>query len=505
MTDPSSADALVVAIDQGTSSTKVLVVDRGGDIVARAAAAVGQHTPQPGWVEQDADEIFQRTVAAVEEAIDGLAERVVAVGVSNQRESAMIWDRETGEPLGPVLGWQDRRTATVAQELHDGGHDARVRAITGLPIDPMFSALKFGWLLDQVDPDRRRARAGEVALGTVDSWLLFRLTGQHRIEVGNASRTQLLSLDTARWDDELLDLFGIPRAALPTIVSSVEPSAPLTGIAGLPADVRIHAVLGDSHAALYGHGVRTPGSVKVTYGTGSSIMGLLPPTGVHGSGLVRTIAWSLGEPVYAFEGNILSTGSTLVWLSGLLGNSVAELVALAEATDDAPGVVFVPAFAGLGAPWWDDQARAVILGIDHGTTPAHLARAAVRSIVHQVDDVLTAADLAIGSRVETILADGGSSANPWIMQLQADVSQRQVAPSPTAELSALGVAHLAGTAAGVWSDDEVRAFAESGKRPLEPHLDASIAHDQRVAWLDAVRLSMSPRHPSTTLLDHLVE
>ncbi|CAN5419331.1 FGGY-family carbohydrate kinase [soil metagenome] len=504
MVDPQHPDALVLSIDQGTSSTKVLLVDRAGQVVARAVRTLGLSSPQPGWIEQDAIEIFECTVAAIAEAIDGLADRIVAIGLSSQRESAVIWDRHTGEPLGPVLGWQDRRTASAARHLESDGHGALVREATGLPIDAMFSALKFAWQLDQVDPDRRRSEAGELALGTVDSWLVFRLTGQHRIEVGNASRTQLLNLEAAMWDDRLLELFRIPRAALPTVVSSVEPSGPITAIAGLPDDVRIHAVLGDSHAALFGHGVRAPGAVKVTYGTGSSIMGLTSPAGVEGSGMVRTIAWSLGEPVSAFEGNILSSGSTLVWLGDLLGLTVDALMVLAENVDDSGGVVMVPAFAGLGAPWWDDRARAVIIGIDQSTTTAHLARAAAESIAHQVDDVLAAADLAMGGRVDTILADGGPSANLWLMQVQADLSQRRVEPSATAELSALGAAYLAGTTVGMWTDDEVRAFASVSKREVEPELDPSLAHDRRVAWLDAVRLAMSPSHPSTTLLDHLV-
>ena len=226
MADPTRPDGLVVSIDQGTSSTKVLVVDCAGEVVSRASREVNQASPHPGWVEQDAVEIFDATVAAVEDAIEGLAPRIVAVGISNQRESAVIWDRSTGLPAGPVLGWQDRRTASAAQRLEYDGLGPRVRALTGLPIDPMFSALKFEWLLDQVDPDRRRCAAGELALGTIDSWLVYRLTGEHRIEVGNASRTQLLDLQTAEWDESLLDLFRIPHTVLPTIVSSIEPSAP---------------------------------------------------------------------------------------------------------------------------------------------------------------------------------------------------------------------------------------------------------------------------------------
>lgn len=504
MADQIAADALVLAIDQGTSSTKVLVIDQSGAVISQASAPLGQSTPRPGWVEQDATQILEATLTAITDALGDLAARVVTIGISNQRESAVIWDRETGEPLAPVLGWQDRRTATAAQERERAGHGALVRDITGLPLDAMFSALKFEWLLDQVDPERELASAGRIALGTVDAWLLFRLTGEHRIEVGNASRTQLVDLDSADWDPRLLDLFRIPAAALPRIVSSVEPSARVTGIPGLRDEARITGVLGDSHAALYGHGVRAPGAVKVTYGTGSSIMGLVPPGGVDGSGMVRTIAWGITEPVHAFEGNILSSGSTLVWLADLLGISVGTLMTLAERAGDSRGVVMVPAFAGLGAPWWDDRARAVLTGMDNGTTSAHLACAAAESIAHQVDDVLAAADLAMGSRVDTILADGGPSSNPWLMQLQADLSQRRVIPSRTAELSALGVGYLAGVQAGIWTDDEVRAFARSGTHVVEPALDPSVAHDRRVRWLEAVRQAMSPSHPSMTLLDELV-
>jgi glycerol kinase len=495
-----SADELIVAIDQGTSSTKVIVVNSVGQIVARASVPVGQTYPRPGWVEQNADEIYSSVLTAVAGATAGLAAQVVAIGISAQRESAVCWDRASGKALGPVIGWQDRRTADVARQLAE--KSAMVRASTGLPIDPMFSALKFGWLLDHVDKDRSRSLAGEIALGTVDSWLLHRLTGEHRIEIGNASRTQLLNLDSGDWDESLLELFHIPRQTLPRIVSSIERSAPVTGLGGISADVRVTAVLGDSHAALYGHGIREPGEVKVTYGTGSSIMGLLSGGNVADPGLVRTIAWSKGTVVHAFEGNILSSGATLIWLAEVLSLSPEQLIALAEQTEDALGVTIVPAFAGLGAPWWDDDARAIIVGLDLSSTAGVLARAAVESIPLQVEDVLIAAEPWAGGRITTILADGGPSSNSWLMQLQSDLSQRRVVPSAVAELSALGVAHLAGEAAGLWSDSQVLGFRAASPM-LSPQLGAELARERRTSWLSAVARARSIRPQTASRADQL--
>jgi glycerol kinase len=458
--------SVIVAIDQGTSSTKVIVVDAAGAVVSQSTAALGQTHPQPGWVEQDANELF----ASVTEALAVVGDReVAAIGISSQRESAVIWDRSTGEPLGPVLGWQDRRTIGRATELADRAEFIRERS--GLPLDPMFSALKFEWLLDSVGRER-----ADIAIGTVDSWIVFKLTGEHRIEVGNASRTQLLNIETADWDDDLLALFNIPRDVLPVVVSSDAPSAPVPRIGG----ARIHAVLGDSHAALYGHGARSAGQVKVTYGTGSSVMGI--GDGV-GSGLVRTIAWSRDVLTRAFEGNILSTGATLVWLAGVLDTTPSELFDLAESANPDHGISFVPAFAGLGAPWWDDTAQAVVTGFDLGSSRADLARAAAESIAFQVDDVLSAADEQTGSRIDTILADGGPSANGWLMQLQADVSGRRVIRSTVAELSAFGAAAFAGVGAGFWTD-ESSAFLCGESTPIEPA--HPVSHDR---WNAAVARS----------------
>lgn len=473
---------LVVAIDQGTSSTKVACVDAAGGVVAQASVAIGQRHPRPGWVEQDADEILESVLAAVRTATAGLEHRLLVLGLSSQRESAVVWERASGRPLGPMLGWQDRRTAGAVATLAPQAE--RVQEITGLPLDPMFSAIKLAWLLDQVDPDRSRSRRGELAVGTVDSWLLFALTGEHRIETGNASRTQLLELSTGDWSHELADLFGIPPAVLPRVAASDEPSRPAPELLGL----RFGAVLGDSHAALYGHGIRDPGRVKVTYGTGSSVMGLA--SGPAPEGLVGTIAWQRrgSAPQLAFEGNILATGATMAWLSRLLGREVAELTALARTAPQDHGVVLVPAVAGLGAPYWDPGARAVLRGFDLGTDAAVLARAGVESIAHQVEDVLAAAD-AVGI-VRAVCADGAPARDDTLMQLQADISRRDVLRPAATALSALGAASLAAEGAGLAPPrtGEITRFSPGGD-PMRT--DAA-----RAAWRDAVVLARTRPTPS---------
>ncbi len=513
---------VIVAIDQGTSSTKALAIDGTGAVLGRGSVAIGIHHPRPGWVEQDADEIAASTVESVREAIQGVTERVAAIGISNQRESAVIWDLQTKRPLGPMLGWQDRRTTDAAAALRR--HSDRVRQITGLPVDPMFSALKYAWLLDQVDPDRSRAEAGEIVCGTVDSWLVYHHTGQVRIEAGNASRTALLDLSTGDWSDELCNLFRVPRACLPRVAASDEPTGPVLSW-GL-TDVRITGVLGDSHAALYGHGARGPGSVKVTLGTGSSIMGLLPGLADSPAGLVTTLAWShqvseaavarpegddaagepstpqaaatAGRPSYAFEGNILSSGATLVWLADVLGTSPAELIDLATATapaeDPSRGVDLVPAFAGLGAPWWDDQAQAVMTGFTLGTTRADVARAGVESMALQIEDVLSAAEAGTGGQLATVLVDGGPSDNDALVQLLADVTQRRVRRPGVATLSSLGAAYVAGISAGVFTSDQVLGF-DNGTTDFLPRTDPDLAATRRDRWHRAVGVA---RTTSTT-------
>ncbi|MBT2548902.1 glycerol kinase [Arthrobacter sp. ISL-65] len=488
--------AVVVAVDQGTSATKALVMNGSGGIIARAQVSLTQQHPQPGWVEQDPIVIRDSVTKAVTDSLNGLENTVAGLGVSTQRESAMIWDRETGQPLGPVLGWQDRRTAGQAKNLISDGADGLVRQSTGLPIDPMFSALKIQWLLDSADPDRRLSKAGKIAAGTVDSWLLYCLAGEHRIEAGNASRTQLLNLDSLDWDPQLLELFNVPRQILPEVVASNAASSPLRG--GVADGARVHAVMGDSHSALYAHGVRGPGTVKATYGTGSSVMGLLQdqvrPADM--GGLVRTLAWHDGSPRYAFEGNILATGATAVWLSKVLDCDVSHLDSLARTVEDSGGVNIVPAFAGLGAPWWDERAEASISGFNLGTNSAHLARAAFESIALQIEDVLQAAETSVSPRIGSVLADGGPTSNTWLMQLQSDLSQRTVLRSAVPDLSALGVAHMAAIETGLFSREAVERLPRN-RTVIEPAMAAHDAHDRRASWSHAVaKARWSPENPA---------
>ncbi|WP_353080852.1 FGGY family carbohydrate kinase [Tessaracoccus lapidicaptus] len=430
---------MILSVDQGTSSTKATLFDQSGTAVTSATVPLGQAHPRPGWVEQDAGEIL----AGVRSVVDQMAAAhpVDAVALSTQRESALVWNRATGEPVGPMLGWQDRRTAHRVAELAD--HAGRVRQISGLPLDPMFSALKLQWLLDTVDPDRSRSRRGELAVGTVDSWLVTSLTGDHRIEAGNASRTQLLDLATGEWSEELCELFDIPREVLPRVAASDEATGDVEGLPGR----QIRAVLGDSHAALYGHGVRGPGALKATYGTGSSVMGLVDHAAQVPKGLVGTVAWRLGDRLaVGIEGNILASGATVAWLSRLLGRSVEELAAMARTAPADHGVTLVPAVAGLGAPHWDPTARAVLVGFDLGTDPGVLARAAMEAIAHQITDVVDAAEAA--GPVEAILADGAPAADDFLMQLQADIGGRTVRRPRYSGLSARGAAQLAADTLG---------------------------------------------------------
>lgn len=483
------APEVVVAVDQGTGSTKATAIDRIGTVIARASVPVSRSDPRPGWVEQDPLELRDSVTTAIAALLDQRPLRVAGVGLSNQRESAVVWDRGTGQPLGPMLGWQDRRTADRAAAASQAGWAEEIRSRTGLPLDPMFSALKLEWLLDQVDPDRAGCRSGRIAVGTVDSWLLFCLTGEHRIEIGNASRTQLLNLEQVDWDAELAERFRIPTRALPRLANSAEESDPLASLSPILKDARIHAVLGDSHAALYANGVRTPGRVKVTYGSGSSIIALSGEApAAESAGLVRTIAWGTGRLAYALEGTVLATGSTLVWLSELFGTDPYGLSRLAESAASSGGVDLVPAFSGLGAPFWDPQAQAIISGFGLGTTQAEIARAAFESITLQTADVLTAVERAAGGPLTSVLIDGGPAQNDWLAQRQADLSQLEIQRNNVAELSAIGAAHLAGVSCGFWSEQECEALGRDRTR-FAPSIGPEQARDRRERWAHAIRRS----------------
>ncbi|MEV1173526.1 FGGY family carbohydrate kinase [Nonomuraea sp. NPDC049784] len=489
------ASPLILAVDQGTSSTKALLVDAGGRVVSRAVAPVTESQPRPGWVEQSAEELWQSVRRAVADCVDrGQAARVAGVGFSTQRESLVLWERRTGEPAGPLISWQDQRTAAQCHELAATGAVELVRSVSGMPLDPMFSALKARWLLDTYDPDRRRSRAGELCLGTVDSWLLSRFGGEHVTEVGNASRTQLLDVGTGDWDLRLLDLFGVPREVLPRVVASSGGFPGVRDLAPLPDGVPVLAVMGDSHAAMFAHAGWRPGVVKATYGTGSSVMAI----GDAGDapGLCRSIAWDLEDgPAQAVEGNIRATGRTISWLAELFGVRADQLLAEAEDIDPG-GVHFVPAFGGLGAPWWEPDATPVVTGLSLGTRRGQLVAAALEAVAFQVEDVVAAIDQAAG-RVRVLMADGGLTRSARLMRLQADLSGRTVARSGEHDLSGLGAADAAGLAAKLWTLEQL----EQRPRPadaFEPALDETERAARKAAWHESVRRSRPPVERSIT-------
>lgn len=487
----------IVAIDQGTTNTKVLVVDGRGTVLARASRPVEIAFPQPGWVEQDGELVWRTVKEALDECLAQVpAASVTAIGLTNQRESVLVWDRATGRPLGPCIVWQCRRTAPFCATLRDRGLGPMLEEKTGLTIDPLFSASKIRWLIDAIPDGPRRAAAGEVCAGTMDSWVLWNLTGRrvHACDATNASRTQLFNLASGTWDEALLDVFGVPRATLPAIHAS-------SGIAGetvprgrVPGGIPIASLIGDSHAALFGHAAFEPGSAKATYGTGSSLMTLITDPRRSARGLSTTVAWAVGDRLsYALEGNITSTGGAVDWFGHFLGGSqTAETVAaMAETVPDSGGVYVVPAFAGLGAPHWDDGARGLISGLTRGTTSAHVARATIEAIGYQVRDVFDAMRAEAGVPLAALLADGGASRNDMLMQLQADVLGCPVVRNLSTDLSAFGAAWLAGLATGVWSSfDSLSALPRKTDR-FEPRMPPADRERRYRGWTDAVARARS--------------
>jgi glycerol kinase len=486
MASPASTPCFVLAIDQGTSATKAILLDEAGAVRGKASVPVRIRHPRPGHAEQDAEEIWASVHQAVRACLrDVDTTRVVAVGLSTQRESTLLWDRGSGRPVGPMLGWQDGRGADLCARVRERGDAEQVRATSGLPVDAMFSASKAAWLLDAYDADRSRSRAGRLCLGTVDSWLLWKLSGEHLVEVGNASRTQLLDIASRSWDPWLCDAFGVPQEVLPRVVPSIPQAVTARELAPLSAGVPVSAVLGDSHAALFAHAGWRPGNVKATYGTGSSVMGLTESVHVGSPGLARTIAWETDKPRYALEGNIRSSGATLVWLANLLGTDPGTLAGSAAPTSE--GVVLVPAFTGLGAPWWDDSARAVMVGMTEGTGREHLARAALETIASQVEDVVAEVECEVG-RVGTVLADGGATDNEVLMQLQADISGREVHRAAARDLSAIGAAHMAGLGVGLWTTADLESMPRE-RTSYAPVWDDHRRARSKAVWHEAVMLA----------------
>jgi glycerol kinase len=481
----------ILAIDQGTTNTKALLVDGEGRIVQRASRPVQLAYPHAGWVEQDGDALWQSVQKSVDDCLRAAGGvRPSGIAISNQRESVLVWERATGRPAGPVVIWQCRRTSERCERLRLDGAEPQVRDRTGLPIDPLFSATKLAWLLDEIPDGRRRAADGALCAGTIDSWLLWNLTGGdvHRCDVSNASRTQLLDLRTLAWDDTLLDLFGVPASVLPEIHPSSGVAGESVACGEIPAGLPIASMIGDSHAALFGQGGFRPGAVKATYGTGSSLMTTTPGLISSSHGLCSTVAWGIGrDVVYALEGNISATGATLQWISELLGlDDPAAAAELASSVETSGGVSFVPAFVGLGAPYWAERARGLLTGITRGTTAAHLARAALESIAFQVRDVFAA--MACDGRLDgaVLLADGGASRSDRLMQFQADVIGAPVLRNNATDISALGAAYLAGLALGVWrSVDEIEALPKSLER-FEPRMGDAERDAALAVWNGAV-------------------
>jgi glycerol kinase len=481
---------LILAIDQGTTTTKAVLVDTGGRIVARAARPMDIAYPRPGWVQQDATAIWLAVRGCIEECLTAAGSPALdAIGISNQRESGLIWDRASGRPLGPVVTWQCRRSADLCDRLRADGLADLVASRTGLPLDPGFTAGKLRWLLDDLPDGYVRAKAGDICAGTVDSWLLWNLTDgrAHRTDASNASRTQLLDLATGTWDIALCEAFGVPMEVLPEVVPSSAVAGDTAAVDRLAGGVPVGALVGDSHAALFGHAAFGVGAVKATYGTGSSLMLATGNRAAATHGLAATVAWGLERTVYALEGNITMTGATLQWLADATGLAGPGAVAdLAARTASADGVYLVPAFAGLGAPRWDQDARGLISGLTRGSGTAQLARAAVESIAYQVRDVFEAMAAASGRRLELLLADGGVTRNSQLMRFQADILGVPVQRNTTPELSALGAAYLAGLAVGTWaSTDEIAALPRTMER-FEPAMAEAERERLYAGWEDAV-------------------
>ena len=481
----------ILAIDQGTSATKCVLVDTQGRIVAKASAPLGERYPQSGWVEQDADEIWHSAQRAVALCLEQSPEtRVLAVGLSTQRESALIWQRSDAKAVTPLLSWQDQRTGGLRDRISVAGAETMVRERSGLPLDPMFSALKLCWLLDEIDPGRTRASSGDWRMGTVDAFLIARLGGDPVVEVGNASRTQLLNVHAGAWDEELLKLFRIPRIALPEVVPSIGDFADAGGLHPALKGVPVLSVMADSHSALFAHGAYEPGQVKATMGTGSSVMGLSDGKNAPHPGMCLTIAWDRGTgPQQALEGNIRAAGSTLRWISGVFGISSEEAADIA-ARSRSDGVCLVPAFNGLGAPWWDSRALGLISGLTLNTDKGALFAAAVESIAHQVADVVDAMN-ASGIEVKRLLLDGGPSRNTDLRQMLSAFIGTPVVHCSDAELSALGVAHLAGVGAGVWDQESLLALSRA-QQTTDASVHAPAKRAERQRWAHAVAQSRMP-------------
>jgi glycerol kinase len=484
---------MILAIDQGTTGSTCLVFDHEAELIGRAYREFEQHFPRPGWVEHDASELWEVTQAVAGEALDDAGIEVgelEAVGITNQRETVCVWDPDSGEPLNRAIVWQDRRTAARCAELREAGHEDLIRQRTGLVLDPYFSATKMEWLLENVDGLRDRAEAGRAMFGTVDAWLVYKLCGESVTDPSNAARTMLCDISRGEWDGELLELFRIPEASLPRLGPSSGEIATTAAEALHGHAVPVAGIAGDQQAALFGQACVEPGLGKNTYGTGSFVLqnaGNSVPDPVPG--LLSTVAWRIGDGrlAYALEAAIFVTGAAVQWLRDGLGiiDQAGETERLAESLDSNDGVYFVPALTGLGSPHWDPHARGTIVGLTRGSGAAHLARAALESIAYQTTDAVRAIEDACGLELTELRADGGATANRWLMQFQADILDVPVVVPEISETTALGAAYLAGVGTGIWTVDQVqRRWREKSR--YEPRMSA----DQRETLLTGWRRAL---------------
>jgi glycerol kinase len=490
----------LLAIDQGTTGTTALVMDIEGRTLGRATREFPQHFPEPGWVEHEPDEIWDSVCAAIGGALSAAKlgwESIAAIGITNQRETTLLWERASGKPIHRAIVWQDRRTAARCADLNAQGHTPRVRETTGLVLDPYFSGTKIGWLLDHVAGARARAEKGELAFGTVDSYLVWRLTGgsAHITDVTNASRTLLMNLRTLAWDEDMCRLLGVPRPLLPTIAPSAGRIAETRATGDIPAGVPICGIAGDQQAALFGQACFNEGDVKCTYGTGAFVLihtGARPVTSRFG--LLTTVGWKVGnELVYALEGSSFIAGAAVQWLRDGLGiiKTAADVEALARQVPSSDGVTFVPALAGLGAPYWDAGARGLVTGITRGTTAAHLARATLEAIAHQVTDLVGAMADDLGGPVHRMRVDGGAAANDLLMELQANLSNLVVERPAELESTARGAAMLAGLGVGLFATPAQTAGMSKATSVFRATMDGAARAKLRGAWGDAVRRARS--------------
>ena len=489
----------ILSLDQGTTSSRALLFDDHGAVKSVAQREFKQIFPQPGWVEHDPEEIASSQIAV---ALEALAQArlqpgdVAAIGITNQRETTIVWDRATGKPIYNAIVWQDRRTASFCQRLKAQGHENLIQQRTGLLIDAYFSGSKISWILEHVPHARQLADTGRLAFGTVDSWLVWNLTGGrvHVTDASNASRTMLFNLHSGSWDHDLLNLFRIPASMLPTVRASSDVYGEVTSCPGLNG-IPISGIAGDQQAALFGQRCTTPGLTKNTYGTGCF---MLQSTGNRAVAsrhrLLTTVAWKIGGVTdYAIEGSVFVGGAVVQWLRDGLGiiASSSEVEALANSVSDNGGVYFVPAFVGLGAPHWDSYARGAIFGLTRGSNKGHIARAALESIAYQVADLMDAVQTDAGTPLQELRVDGGASANNSLMQFQADILGVPVVRPALTETTALGAAYLAGLGVGFWKEVEAISNLPRDQRRFEPRLPRSEADAKRLRWNEAISRAKS--------------